>query len=259
MTDRIDISEVARRTGLTLRALRFYEQRGIVRPLRSDGGRRIYGPGELARLNAAVALKNAGFSLSDIAHMLGDRPIDLGPMIAAQIDTIEARAAEIARARTLMLSVRKRLAAGEAIDVETLCALIRTGDGSGNAEDMAAIAARYLNEDARADFADSWSRVPEGFDQQRYGEAWRDLCSRIEAALPLDPARAVAQAFVDEWFALLKPFIEAASPEVYAGVARMYNDAESWAGEADAGVSRRVWEFIQLASAWRMTNKGEGA
>ncbi len=106
MTERIDISEVARRTGLSLRALRFYEQRGIVQPLRSEGGRRIYGPGELARLNAAVALKRAGFSLADIATMLGDRSIDLGPLIAGQIEAVEAETAELEKARLAVVGAR---------------------------------------------------------------------------------------------------------------------------------------------------------
>ncbi len=66
----LDIGDVARLTGLTLRALRFYEARGLVAPLRTAGGRRVYGSGELARLNAAVALKQAGFSLAEIGRLL---------------------------------------------------------------------------------------------------------------------------------------------------------------------------------------------
>lgn len=45
MDEALDISAVAAATGLTLRALRFYEARGLVSPLRTAGGRRIYGRG----------------------------------------------------------------------------------------------------------------------------------------------------------------------------------------------------------------------
>ena len=254
MTERIDISEVARRTGLSLRALRFYEQRGIVQPLRSEGGRRIYGPGELARLNAAVALKRAGFSLADIATMVGDRSIDLGPLIAGQIEAVEAEAAELEKARGLLLSVRARIDAGETIDVETLCALIRGREA--RQSDMQTIAARYLGADARAALAKSWDRVPDGFDAASYAEAWRTLGDRIEAALPLDPASPRAQDFVDQWFALLKPFADSAPPHVLAGVSRMYDDMDSWSGEADPGFSKAVWEFVRAAAAHRMMNGG---
>lgn len=255
MNERIDISEVARRTGLSVRALRFYEQRGIVQPLRSKGGRRVYGPSELARLNAAVALKRAGFSLADIATMLADRSIDLGPLIAGQLDAVEAEAAELAKARALLLSVCARIDAGEAIDVATLCALIRGGDARNT--DMATIAARYLGEDARAAFTASWDKVPDGFDAASYAEAWRELGQRIEAALPLDPADPRAQAFVDQWFALLKPFADSAPPHVLAGVSRMYDDMDRWSHEADPGFSKAVWDFVRAAATHRMMQSGE--
>ena len=50
MTQIIDIAEVARTNGLSARALRFYEARGLVKPLRTGSGRRCYGAGELERL-----------------------------------------------------------------------------------------------------------------------------------------------------------------------------------------------------------------
>ncbi|MEJ8631597.1 MerR family transcriptional regulator [Sphingomonas sp. I4] len=62
----LDIAEIARATGLSSRALRFYEARGLIRPLRSEGGRRIFGAGELERLHAIIALKRAGFTLAAI-------------------------------------------------------------------------------------------------------------------------------------------------------------------------------------------------
>jgi hypothetical protein len=48
-----DIGEVAKATGLTPHALRFYETRGPVAPLRTAGGPRNYGPAEVARLTLA--------------------------------------------------------------------------------------------------------------------------------------------------------------------------------------------------------------
>ena len=85
MEDMLDIGDVTRRTGLTLRALRFYEGRGLVSPLRTAGGRRIYGAGDLARLNAIVALKHAGFSLTEIAAMLRSGAIGPHPQAVAPL------------------------------------------------------------------------------------------------------------------------------------------------------------------------------
>jgi MerR family transcriptional regulator, thiopeptide resistance regulator len=65
----IDIREVARRTGLTSRALRFYEARGLLKPLRTYSGRRLYGRGELERIQQILALKRAGLSLAQIGKL----------------------------------------------------------------------------------------------------------------------------------------------------------------------------------------------
>lgn len=65
------ISEMARDFGLTLRALRFYEARGLIAPLRF-GGARFYTPKDRARLQLILTAKKMGFTLTETAAMLGD-------------------------------------------------------------------------------------------------------------------------------------------------------------------------------------------
>ena len=250
MTDVIDIGEVARRTGLTLRALRFYEARGLVRPLRSEGGRRLYGRGELARLNAAVALKRAGFSLTQIAGLLGDRPVDLARLVAAQIVAIDARATEIADARALLLTVQSRIDRGEPIDVATLCSLIEKGSTMEH-ENWKTVGDRYLSAEAKADFAATAGTMCAVSDQTDYAAKWTDLAGRIEAALPLDPTTAAAGTLYDEWQALLAPFIAVATPAMLQGVGAMYQDIDSWKSEQRPPFSSAVWDFIQAVAATR--------
>ena len=242
----LDIAEVARRTGLSLRGLRFYEARGLVAPLRTAGGRRIYGPGELARLTAVVALKRAGFSLAQIGGLLGRRPIDLGRLVAAQLDALAAREAEIAEARALLTTVQSRIDRGEPIDVATLCSLIRTGDTTmPDPENWQAVTDRYLDDDAKADFAASQTRMPADFDQAAYSAQWADLAARIEAALPLDAGSPQARAFYDEWMALLAPFTAIATPAMMQGVTKMYDRMDEWKGEQQPPFSPAVWAFIK--------------
>ncbi|WP_339426692.1 MerR family transcriptional regulator [Pseudomonas proteolytica] len=84
MDDSFAIDEVVRRTGLTARALRFYEARGLVSPLRTQSGRRWFGPAELERVHRIVALKKAGLSLGDIKRLFDRKPIDLAALLSAQ-------------------------------------------------------------------------------------------------------------------------------------------------------------------------------
>lgn len=243
MEQPLDISEVVRRTGLSARALRFYEARGLVAPLRTASGRRLYGAGELARLNQVVTLKAAGFSLADIGALLARRPIDLGRMIAAQLEALETQAGQIAEAVRLLQSAKSRVDRGEPLDAATLCSLIRTGDTCMEQENWKTVSDRYLGEEAKADFAAS--AYPQGFDQADYTAKWADLVARIEGALPMDPASAEAKAFYGEWKALLAPFTQMASPAMMRGVTKMYDNIDHWKGEQKSPFSSEVWAFIK--------------
>src|SRR4051794_29768786 len=108
MEQPLDIREVARRTGLTCRALRFYEARGLLRPLRTYSGRRVYGAGELARIQQILALKRAGLTLAQIGRLTSGRSLDLTVIIDAQLALIEERKAELDEAEALLISVKSR-------------------------------------------------------------------------------------------------------------------------------------------------------
>ena len=95
MDQPLDIRDVARRTGLTSRALRFYEARGLLKPLRTYNGRRLYGRGELERIQHILALKRAGLSLAQIGKLTERRPLDLGALVDAQLQLIEERKADL--------------------------------------------------------------------------------------------------------------------------------------------------------------------
>lgn len=239
----LDITEVARRTGLTVRALRFYEARGLVAPVRAASGRRFYGAGELARLHAVVALKRAGFSLAQIAGLLRERRPDLGRLVAARLAEVERRAGEIAATRALLVSVQSRIDRGEPIDVATLCSLIQTGGMTMEQENWQAVTDRYLFDEAKRDF--TATPFPAGFDQAAYTARWDDLARRIEAALPLDPASDRARAFKREWAELLQPFSAVATPAMTRGVAGMYDRIGEWEREQTPPFPSAVWAFIR--------------
>jgi DNA-binding transcriptional MerR regulator len=63
--------EMARRSNNTLRTVRFYEEEGILRPVRrTDGGHRLFDKRELERLMLITDLRAAGLSLDEIKQIL---------------------------------------------------------------------------------------------------------------------------------------------------------------------------------------------
>lgn len=248
MSDSLDIAEVSRRTGLSSRALRFYEARGLLAPLRTQSGRRHYGPGELARLHRILLLKRAGLTLAHIQRLLAKHPLDLAQLIDAQLTVLNEQAAAIETSRALLVTVRSRIERSEPIDVATFCSLIEQGESTMTNAGWDKVADRYLTGEERADFAESFARIPEDFDQAAYAARWKDLGDRIKAALPLDPASGQAQAFVAEWNALLAPFNAVATPKMQEGVQRMYDNIEQWQDQgAHPGFDAEVFRFIRSA------------
>jgi MerR family copper efflux transcriptional regulator len=70
--DLMQIGQVAERTGLSLRTIRFYEENGLVVPTaRSDGGFRLYSEADVARLEVVKRMKPLGFSLEEMQELLG--------------------------------------------------------------------------------------------------------------------------------------------------------------------------------------------
>jgi len=68
----LQIGEVAERTGVTQRTLRFYEEKGLLRtPTRMDGGFRLYSEEDVKRVEKIRKLQDLlGISLADIKDMV---------------------------------------------------------------------------------------------------------------------------------------------------------------------------------------------
>jgi len=87
------IGELAAEFGITARALRFYEEEGLISP-RRDGAARIYSQADRARVAWIVRGKNVGFSLDEIGDLLRlyDAEPDRQKRRAATADLCRARA-----------------------------------------------------------------------------------------------------------------------------------------------------------------------
>jgi MerR family transcriptional regulator, light-induced transcriptional regulator len=77
----VRIGELSRRTGVSVDTLRAWERRyGLLRPQRSPGGFRLYGAGEVERVNAMKALIDSGVSAAEAARLAGSgRHAGAGP------------------------------------------------------------------------------------------------------------------------------------------------------------------------------------
>jgi len=86
----LDISEVAKRSGVPASTLRFYEQKGLVRSIGRRGLYRLFDHGVLERLALISLGRSAGFSLDEIARMFAHdgRPKIDRRMLAAKAEEL---------------------------------------------------------------------------------------------------------------------------------------------------------------------------
>ncbi len=120
----VNPSEAARRLGVSAKALRLYEQRGLVVPVRSAAGWRAYGPDEMARASEIAALRALGLSLAEVARVLGGDPKGLEPALAAHQATLEGRIRQLAGAVEKVRGLRADLAGGQAPAAGELARLV---------------------------------------------------------------------------------------------------------------------------------------
>ena len=66
----LNASEAARRLGVSIKALRLYEQHGLMNPGRTPAGYRTYRPDDIVRATEIVTLRTLGLSLAQIARVL---------------------------------------------------------------------------------------------------------------------------------------------------------------------------------------------
>jgi DNA-binding transcriptional MerR regulator len=121
-------SEAARRLGVSAKALRLYEQRGLVSPGRTEAGWRVYGPDEMARAFEIVALRALGLSLVQVARVLRGDAQELEPALAAHQVALEGQLRQLAGSVAKVRGLRMDLAQGRVPAAGELSRLLGSTD-----------------------------------------------------------------------------------------------------------------------------------
>lgn len=102
------VSQLARLTGVTARALRHYDAIGLLRPGRTtEAGYRLYGPAEVDRLQLILFYRKLGVELAEIGRWLDGPDFDRAEALAGHLRALEERRARLDR---LIATARRSLA-----------------------------------------------------------------------------------------------------------------------------------------------------
>jgi len=136
-------AECAKRTGLTVRALRVYERYGLVTAKRMQNDWRHYGVAELERLNTITVLKSIGMTLAQIRDLVRAKEPSLERVLEIQVKTWKTKRMEAERGLVLAEAALKRLQSQQSLSVDAMCRLIR---GLESMSDHFALIRNLLNE-----------------------------------------------------------------------------------------------------------------
>jgi MerR family copper efflux transcriptional regulator len=111
-TKPLTVGQVARRAGVGVETVRFYEREGLLeQPARRASGYRQYGADAVARLRFIRRAKELGFTLKEIGELLalrvepGTSPADLKRRAKAKVADIDARIRDLNRTRDALLKL----------------------------------------------------------------------------------------------------------------------------------------------------------
>lgn len=129
-------SQAARQLGISAKALRLYEERGLIAPTRTPAGWRAYGPAEMARCAEIVELRALGLSIGAVARILtGDADVLLR-VLAAHETMLQQRIRQSGESIARLRQLRADLGCGKIPAMRDVIGAVRTRPIVGVAFDL---------------------------------------------------------------------------------------------------------------------------
>lgn len=234
---------VAKRFGVSVKALRVYEDAGLLKPARTVAGWRIYRQPEIERLSTILALKQLGLPLKRIGELLRGSG-DLAAALALQEAALEDAKTGAEEALRLIRAARAKLKGREVLSPDELAKLVRStavSEFKWN-DKMEALAQKHYTPEQLAEIR-SRGFTPE--DQKRVGDAWAQIYADIDALGDNpDPSTPQALDIGRRAQALIQEFTQG-DPALFKAAGAMNRDAM-----ADPELSQQMpttpshWQFM---------------
>ncbi len=250
----LSIGEVAKRSGITIRALRHYENIGLLKPQRTESRQRVYAYRDITRLQHIQMLKRTGLSLNQIKKLVFASDWQAEDILMAQRD-LAAEELEKAKAKLAMLEEAIACtAAGEPADLSILCNIIKMGEHAVSEEKWQKVWDKFYTPEEQERWKTAKMKLSEETVRE-HEQKWPALLARTEALVGTDPATPEAQAIVEEWNELTQAIYDI-DPVLTNSAGKLYDNLDDWPADGpEPPFSKEVWEFVRAAE--RIAKKDE--
>ena len=237
----------ARLAGLSVRALRLYEQRGLVRPVRDGKGWRLYGPAQIAALASITTLKSLGLSLKDIATLMRGSP-GLAPLLKLRAAAWRAAVAQAQEGLLLTEAAHQLVASGHTLSLEKLCELIRSMKMTTVPKSFTEADDALFTPEEQAGFVARKAAMKD--DPTHGAAAWAAVIARVKALIAegAAPHSEAGRAAARDWLALVQAF-SGGDTEVETKSAQLWQNAlQADPGGRELPFGQAEWEFVRAAA-----------
>jgi DNA-binding transcriptional MerR regulator len=214
--------EFADLAGVTVRALHHYDRIGLLKPLRSGSGYRLYSLADLERLEHITALKFLGIPLGEIKILLQSSPLTIGESLDLQRRALTEKRDVVTRAIHAIEAAENLVKCGQVTDASVLRKIIEVIEMQPEQNFIR----KYYTEEAWARRSQIMEEIPPET-RERRKEAWRQIFSEVESALDLDRASEKAQMLTRQWVLLIEAGT-GGDPEIKAAIIQAWKDHQSW-------------------------------
>jgi MerR family transcriptional regulator, thiopeptide resistance regulator len=214
--------EFASLAGVTVRTLHHYDRIGLLRPQRSSSGYRLYSLAHLERLEQITALKFLGIPLKEIKILLGSNPLTFSESLHWQLKGLLEKRDLITRAIRAIEVAEQLAASHQTIDATVLRQIIAAIEMQPEENFMR----KYYTDEAWAKRVQIRKQTASE-KREANRDAWRQLFSKVEAVLDLDPAEETVQLLAKEWV-LLAEVSTGGDSGIKAGAIKAWKDHQNW-------------------------------
>lgn len=245
------VGELAKKGGVTVRTLQFYDRSGLLTPSRySDGGRRLYGVDDLLRLQQILFYKGFGFSLEEIRDRLMtiDSAQDFAAMVLRQKSLVQRQIEYLQETVDLMDQTVAEIRKSDDIPINMVIAILAAAKQDnffayvvkqvGQAEIAALMGAAGTSPEAKAD------------------RAWGDLLLQLKQLHQqgADPYGPEGERLATAWWEQVM-LMTGGDPALIASVLKAGADMSGW--PEDAGdVKEAIQGFLSPALGNYFMQKG---
>ncbi|MGO1117348.1 MerR family transcriptional regulator [Rhodovibrionaceae bacterium A322] len=244
----ISIGELADQSKVSHRTLRFYEELGLLSPLRDPfNDRRRYSKEDLIAVQNITLLKGIGLSLKEIQKLTSSRTPDVEGLLSLQLQLLQEQKRELDATIRSITQAAVKVGQGESLSLAELCHLIRRTNMSLQTQDQ--VYKKYLSDEQIKQLQQATSGLDS--DQARdLAQAWKDLIEEATKLLGSDPTGPAAQDLAERWWAVLLKKT-GGDMELILNIKAMADDMESWPDEMERPFSPQVRDFMNAALTHR--------